>query len=192
MLLAIADPPFPPNLLAASRRTGHGAPSRASRWYGPRGTRSKIKQADIHPEAYAWDQLERHTALLQQLRRDYAGWAIATTMDCVAAGVYDPLPYGTRVLTWVKPNALPPGSRIHTMCEAVLAFPPEGRYAGRGEVPDVLIAAPPNLGFVGAKPPQWTRWVLDALGYDPDQDVVHDLFPGSGAVAAEIAQGTLI
>jgi len=44
----------------------------------------------------------------------------------------------------------------------------------------------------GAKPRAWTRWVLDMLGYDPDVDTVDDLFGGSGAVTAEINQGTLL
>jgi hypothetical protein len=30
------------------------------------------------------------------------------------------------------------------------------------------------------------------LGYNPEEDTVDDLFHGSGAVAAEIAQGVLI
>ena len=60
-------------------------------------------------------------------------------------------------------------------------------------VPDVLRAGVQNRrGFVGAKPPRWTRWVLDLLGYDAETDTVDDLFPGSGAVAAEISQGVLI
>ena len=46
--------------------------------------------------------------------------------------------------------------------------------------------------FVGQKPRQWTRWVLDMLGYDPETDTVDDLFHGSVAVAAEIAQGVLL
>jgi 16S rRNA G966 N2-methylase RsmD len=33
--------------------------------------------------------------------------------------------------------------------------------------------------------------VLDALGYDIEQDVVRDLFPGSGAVGAEVSQTRL-
>lgn len=46
----------------------------------------------------------------------------------------------------------------------------------------------PATGFVGAKPARWTRWVLDALGYDPAEDTVADLFPGSGAVTNEARQ----
>jgi hypothetical protein len=57
-------------------------------------------------------------------------------------------------------------------------------------VSDVLTANPAG-GFVGAKPPAWTHWVLDALGYDAAADTVADLFPGSGGVARAIAQGRL-
>jgi hypothetical protein len=55
-----------------------------------------------------------------------------------------------------------------------------------------VLEANVGRGFAGAKPRAWTRWVLDMLGYDPDEDTVDDLFHGSGAVAAEIAQGVLL
>lgn len=55
----------------------------------------------------------------------------------------------------------------------------------------MLVAAAPRSGFVGAKPQAWTHWVLDCLGYQPDSDMVSDLFPGSGAVAAAIATYTV-
>jgi hypothetical protein len=42
-------------------------------------------------------------------------------------------------------------------------------------------------GFVGAKPDEWTQWVLDAMGYQ-DGDTVDDLFPGSGAVSELIGK----
>jgi len=45
-------------------------------------------------------------------------------------------------------------------------------------------------GFLGSKPPAWTRWVLGLLGYDPATDELTDLFPGSGLVAA-VADGML-
>jgi hypothetical protein len=34
--------------------------------------------------------------------------------------------------------------------------------------------------------------VLDLLGYDAEVDTVTDVFPGSGGVAAEVAQGVLL
>lgn len=65
---------------------------------------------------------------------------------------------------------------------------PAGRR-GRGGPPcsTAIATAAPRAGFTGAKPPAVTRWVLDLLGADPDDEVV-DLFPGSGAVAAAAAQ----
>ena len=96
-------------------------------------------------------------------------------------------------MVWHKPNGMPTGSRIGSTWEAVLVYPPATRRSlrGSGYVRDVLRCAPPASGFAGAKPAAWTRWVLDALGYDQDQDTVVDLFPGSGAVGRAAAQLTL-
>jgi hypothetical protein len=47
-------------------------------------------------------------------------------------------------------------------------------------------------GFAGRKPRQWTEWVLAMLGYCPTHDTVDDLFRGSGAVSATLAQGRLL
>ena len=70
-------------------------------------------------------------------------------------------------------------------------FPqPAGRRGGVADMrrTDVLIAAvTQRRGVVGAKPPAWTQWVLDLLGYQSDEDKVDDLFPGSGDVSAAIA-----
>jgi hypothetical protein len=57
---------------------------------------------------------------------------------------------------------------------------------------------PPFVGsggggrFIGAKPAAWTRWVLDAMTYDPESDEVFDMFHGSGSVTDALSQGTLI
>ena len=85
--------------------------------------------------------------------------------------------------------------RIASRWEAVIVYPPASRRSRRtadAAISDVLRCSPPGGGFAGAKPRQWTRWVLDALGYDPDVDTVVDMFPGSGAVSAEVAQGVLL
>ena len=77
----------------------------------------------------------------------------------------------------------------------MIVRPPTDRLSSRlmgGQIPDLLTCPSPRVGFAGAKPPQWTRWVLDMLGYDAETDVVTDVFPGSGMVAAAIAQGVLL
>lgn len=196
MRLAIADPPYPP-LLSLRHDLADGSArltsrSRARRWYGdgPRAA-SDSPRADFHPAAGDWDDPATHRALLAQLAADFDGWAIATTPD--GLGTYHPLPVGARIMAWHRPNALPGGSRLLSRWEPVIvAVPPErrGRHGGP-RVSDVLSTGAPRIGFAGAKPPEWTRWVLAALGYDPAADTVTDLFPGSGSVALA-ADGMLL
>lgn len=191
MRLAIADPPYPPLFAERSDLAGGAtrltSRSRATRWYGngPRAA-SDSPAADFHPHAAAWDDLGEHRRLLERLAAEYDGWAIATTPDGI--GAYQPLPVSSRIMVWHRPTALPGGGRLISRWEAVIVLVPEGRR-GRdaGErVSDVLTGVAPKAGFVGAKPAAWTRWVLAALGYDPAEDTVDDLFPGSGAVAAAV------
>lgn len=185
MRLCIADPPY----------LGR------SRWYtaGGRGTGTGFtangrmdRPADGHPDARLWDDPATHVALVDRLTR-YDGWAIAMSRDSLP--VYLAAAPHARVCVWHNPAAWPPGGNsIHATWEPVLVNVPAARRTPRPNRPkDVLIATPPrHLGFVGAKPKAWTRWVLDMLGYDPATDTVDDMFPGSGAVTAEIQQGTLL
>lgn len=187
MKLAIADPPYPPIFSERFDVAGDGSRivtrSRALRWYGD-GSRghNDPAPADFHPEANKWDDLGAHRQLMLDLIENYDGWAIATTPD--GLGAYSPLPISARIMSWVRPNAMPGGSRLMSRWEPVIVFAPAARRArGTGmHVSDVLVAAAPRIGFAGAKPPEWTRWVLDSLGYAPGADTVTDVFPGSGSV----------
>jgi hypothetical protein len=177
MRLAIADPPYPPFVGSGGRKT------RASRWYGSGQRSATDRPSDYHPEAHEWDEPARHRELLEHLHRDYDGWAIATSPDGLAA--YGTLPAACRVMAWIKPNGQPGSHRLRSTWEPVIVYVPEGRRSNRTgglNINDTMTANAPRRGFIGAKPPEWTRWVLDALGYDPTNDTVHDLFHGSGAV----------
>lgn len=181
MKLAIADPPYP-----AFNGSG-GYKSRANRWYGDGQRSSTDRPADSHPDASEWDNPNRHRELLDYLLSNFDGFAIATSTDGIAA--YGPLPKSMRIMAWVKPNAQPGAHRLLSNWEPVLLFPPVGRRSNRGGVgaiSDVLRAAAPRTGFTGAKPPEWTRWVLEAMTYNPATDEVVDMFPGSGAVGDAI------
>lgn len=229
MRLAIADPPYPPQYSERRDLADGGtrvvSRSRARRYYGDGPRSGDERPADFHPDAGEWDDPVRHRALLEQLRDEFDGWAIATCPD--GLDHYRPLPIPARLMVWRKLRPAPTAHRIGTSWEPVILYPPEGRRAhprsGTGQTPDVLEAVPlesleeenarlralvaeltgsttpdvltaaaPRLDFPGAKPPAWTRWVLDALGYDPDVDELVDLFPGSGAVATAAAQGVLL
>lgn len=196
MRLAIADPPYPPHV-AERYDTATGTPrlvvrSRARRYYGNGSREQKVLAADFHPAAAEWDDPARHRVLLEELLAGYDGWAIATSMDGLDA--YRPLPPGARTLIWRKLTSTRGGGRIANTMEAVIVYPHHTRRGrAHGQVPDFLQAEPPAKSqFAGAKPPRWTRWVLDALGYDQETDTVDDLFPGSGYVSTEIAQGVLL
>lgn len=185
MRLAIADPPYPPFVGAGGRK------NRASRWYGDGQRSATDRPADRHPDARRWDDPNAHRLLFLELCQDYDGFALATSPDGIE--VYRPFPPDVRIMAWVKPNAQPGAHRLRSCWEPVIIRVPEGRRSnrgGRGQMPDVLTCPAPR-GFIGRKPAEWTRWVLDAMSFDPDTDEVVDLFAGSGAVAAEVAQGTL-
>ena len=181
MRLAIADPPYPPFIGAGGRK------NRASRWYGEGQRSATDRPSDRHPDAASWDDPATHRALLDRLLADFDGWAIATSVDGLAA--YGALPAACRVMAWVKPNAQPGSHRLRSTWEPVIVYPAKGRRSNRngiGSLDDVLIEPAPRRGFIGAKPDAWTRWVLSALLHDPSVDEVVDLFPGSGAVTEAI------
>lgn len=198
MRLAIADPPYPAHVTERHDLADGSARlvvrSRARRYYGDKPDTNRVP-ADFHPNAAEWDRPARHRLLLETLADEYDGWAIATSMDGIDA--YSPIPPGARIMIWRKLTSTRGGARIMNTLEAVIVSPPASRR-GRGEgvaaqVPDFLQCEPPaGAKFPGAKPGRWTRWILDALGYDQDEDTVDDLFPGSGMVTAEIQQGVLL
>lgn len=194
MKLCIADPPYL---------------GRAAVWYGDamalsqrgknQGGTAKIsgpKPADHHPDAHLWDDLETHRSLVQRLIAEYDGWAIAMAHD----NLRDYLPLvpssiPVRIGIWTKPQQMPSGARVLNVYEPVIVRIPEGRRSSTGQTVfprDSVTISRLNNGFPGAKPPAWTRWVLDMLGYDPETDTVDDPFEGSGAVATELAQGVLL
>lgn len=199
MRLAIADPPYPPQV-SERHDTATGVPrlttrSRARRYYGDGSHDQRRFKADHHDEAGVWDDPSSHRGLLEQLMAEYDGWAIATSLD--GLDFYRPLPPGARTMIWRKLTSTRGGGRIALTMEAVIVYPHHtrrGRGPGAaGQVPDFLECEPPSgAKFAGAKPPRWTRWVLDALGYDQETDTVDDLFPGSGYVQTEIDQGVLL
>lgn len=174
MKLCIADPPYL---------------GRAMRWYGEGGCGDGkgSNQADNHPDALRWDNPETHRQLVRDLETTYDGWAIAMSVHSLST--YLPVVgtdsrNGIRVCVWHKPSAITSGSRITNHWEPVLVRVPDGRRgwdSGMERTKDVLVASTPNVGFRGAKPKEWTLWVLALLGYQKG-DVVEDLFNGSGAV----------
>ena len=169
----IADPPYL---------------GRAERWYGPTGCGHGDGEgrASSHEQAYVFDSPDTHRQLVQTLQNDFDGWAIAMSVHSLSTYlsiVETDSRNGIRVAVWNKPSAITSGSRIVNNWEPVLLKIPKSRRGhGKGlTCHDVLTCNPPRNGFIGAKPVEWTLWVMQMLGVQ-DQDSVLDMFPGSGMV----------
>lgn len=181
MRLAIADPPY---LGRADRWYGDGRGSGRTRTDG--GYRGRNgRKPDYHPQAKVWDDPVSHVRLIEQLASDFDGWAVAGHATSTRV-LLDAAPAGAQLAVWSRPNAVPGGGRVVNSWEPVVVFVPKGRRdrSSGMRTRDVLHAPVRRQGFLGSKPPEWTRWVLDMLGYDPSVDEVVDIFSGSGAVAA--------
>ena len=181
MKLAIADPPY---LGRADRWYGDGRGGGRTRADG--NYRRNGRKPDHHPQAAEWDQPERHQQLVAGLERNFDGWAIAGAADSLGV-LLEVAPRTARVAVWAKRNAIPGGARVLNRWEPVLVRIPDARKSRSTGMPvaDVLVGATfTRQGFLGSKPPEWTRWVLSMLGYDPTTDSLDDIFTGSGAVLA--------
>jgi len=189
MRLAIADPPY-----LGKARMFYGAERMDNMNANATARINPTRKADYHPEAWVWDTPEKHQELVDKLVAEYDGWAIAMIPDSLTHYLQW-VPADTRIAVWHDPRVMPTGSHPRRRWEPVLVYAPKGRRRVvdvTNPVGDVLTCPHPSGSFAGSKPPQWTRWVLDMMGYDQDADIVDDLFGGSGAVSNEIAQGVLL
>lgn len=187
MRLAIADPPYL---------------GRAALWYGGKGrTAGRGGRAcgrgpdapEFHEDAAVWDDPEQHKTLMTELSIHWDGWAMAASAKTLGELLPHADDLGARLAIWHVTNAIPDGSRVKSAWEAILYWTPRSRRAGGAgmRTKNVLIAAHPKRGFVGAKPDAWVTWVLDLLGYQADTDEVTDIFPGSGSVT-RVIEGRLL
>lgn len=187
MKLCIADPPY-----LGKAEMFYGARPKANMNAG--GNINRTFKADSHPNAHEWDDPERHQLLVAHLVENYDGWAVAMIPSSLRFYLQW-VPERTRIAVWHDPRVMPTGAHPRRRWEPVLVYPPVGRRRVsdvRLPVGDVLTCPHPSGSFAGSKPRQWTRWVLDMLGHEPEFDEVDDLFHGSGAVASELSQGVLL
>ena len=187
MKLCIADPPY-----LGRAEMFYGATPKANMNVG--GNINVMHKADNHPDAHLWDKPETHQQMVERLVKDYDGWAIAMVPDSLAHYLAW-VPRRTRIAVWHDPRVMPTGQHPRRRWEPVLVYIPDGRRRVVDvscPVGDVLTCPHSQGSFAGHKPRQWTRWVLDMLGYDPETDTVDDLFPGSGTVSNELRQEVLL
>jgi hypothetical protein len=174
---AYADPPYP---------------GKAKKHYGD------------HPD-YAGEV--DHAELIARLEDEFPdGWALSTSATALAqllplcpppisrGAVGGGVRHQFRILSWCKPYAVPGTTGPLYGWEPVILRGGRREKALNPYPRDWLVASPelytlrkkPAGHVVGAKPPDFCRWLFACAGLLPGDELV-DVFPGSGAVAAEWA-----
>jgi hypothetical protein len=124
-----------------------------------------------------------HGDLIRQLVT-FDAWALSLSSPTLKQ-ILALCPDGVRVGAWVKPFAsFKPNVNPAYAWEPVIFS--GGRKRGRN-VPTVRdwCSVPITIkrGLAGVKPDEFSWWIFDLLGMEPE-DEFFDLFPGSGAVSA--------
>lgn len=134
-----------------------------------------------HPEASTWNSPLTHQHLIERLVSEYPdGWALSLS----SPSLRELLPFcppDVRVMAWVKPFAVfKPNVNPAYAWEPVIVRGGRKGDRERATVRDWVSAVITlKKGLVGAKPPEFCRWILDVLGYE-EGDELDDLFPGTG------------
>ena len=145
---------------------------------------------EFHDQAADWDDQETHFMLIERLMDEYPdGWALS----CNPSDLEWLLPYimvDVRICAWVKSF-----HRIRDLVNVQHSWEPvilkEGRVIRnrRPYLRDHLVC-PIALrkGLPGAKPDRFNDWILALLGFNPAEDQIDDLFPGTGGMAEAAAR----
>ena len=130
-----------------------------------------------------------HAQLMARLVDEYPdGWALSLSSPTLPQ-ILALCPDGVRVMAWVKPFAsFKPNVGVAYCWEPVIVSGGRKRTRTQRTVRDYVSA---NItlrkGLSGAKPKEFCFWLFDVLNVQPD-DVVDDLFPGTGAVTSALAE----
>lgn len=138
-----------------------------------------------------WDDQATHLALVARLRDEFPdGWALSCSTPSLR-WLLPACPDDIRVAAWTKPYSAGRRGVAPRYAWEPIIFRGGHAKAGGTYVVD-FISAPfrTRAGLPGAKPAAVCRWILNMLGY-VDGDELVDLFPGTGVMGSEAAQGRL-
>jgi DNA modification methylase len=154
------------------------------------GSAKKI-YGDLHADAARWDDPAEHVALVGRLTDEYDGWVFSCNPKDLR-WLLPACPEDARVASWVKTFHQIRPTTTQYAWEPVIFWGGRKRADRTPMVRDWFQGNATRLrGTPGAKPEAFCRWLLDLLGYE-EGDVVDDLFPGSGVLAAVVGQGVLL
>lgn len=141
-----------------------------------------------HPDAAIWDTKDAHRRLIERLLDEYPdGWALSMNPRDLQWQL--PLmPDDVRVAAWVKTwHQIRPTTTQYAWEPVV--FHGGRRDPKRSPMVRDWLACPVarGQGLRGSKPLEFNLWVLDLLAFDPAEDTLDDLFPGTGGMTKAIA-----
>ena len=136
-----------------------------------------------HPEAVIWDSRDAHIDLVNRLTNDYPdGWVLSCNPSDLR-WLLPACPEDCRLGAWVKTFHQIRRTTTQYAWEPVIFRGGRIDASRKPMVRDWLsCVATRKKGTIGAKPKQFNEWVLLLLGFDASQDVLDDLFPGSGGM----------
>jgi hypothetical protein len=142
-----------------------------------------------HPDSRLWDDPGAHIDLMQQMDRDYDGWALSCHEPSLRHLAPVAAVLGARIAVWVKPfAAYKRNVRVAYTWEPVIWKRAAVRRADEPVSRDHLAESITlKKGLTGAKPEMFCEWVLTLLGYKRG-DLVADLFPGTGVMGRVVAE----
>lgn len=142
------------------------------------------KYVQYHDEALIWDDPKSHQDLITKLMDEYPdGWAVSLSAPSLKTYL-DFCPDDVRVAIWAKTY-----HQIRVNVTIQYAWEPIIWRGGRKTLPlkpmvrdwhSGRIAM--RKGFYGCKPDDFNEYILNLLQFDPNQDELHDLFPGTGGM----------
>ena len=141
-----------------------------------------------HDQASEWDSKDTHINLICRLTNEYPdGWALSCN---------------PRDLTWILPEC-PEDARVGVWAKTWHQIRPTSTQFAwepviwrtvkkdpkRPMVRDWITgAATKQKGLPGAKPHYFNQWILDLLVFNPEEDTLDDLFPGTNGMAAALTE----
>lgn len=127
-----------------------------------------------------------HLSLLRRLESEYDGWVLHTAATPAAIAMLAPLVEhtGARWMAWVKGfAAFKRNVSVAYAWEPVIVKAARKPVVSKRLVMRDWIECPITLrrGLTGAKPEAVCHWAFEMVGARPE-DMMDDLFPGTGAV----------
>jgi hypothetical protein len=149
--------------------------------------KAAIHYGKHHPDAADWDDEQTHLDLIARLCDEFPdGWALSLNSTHLAWQL-PACPGDARVAAWVKKFHQIRPMTVQYAWEPVIWRGGRKDHKRTPMVRDWFASHPTmRRGLSGAKPDDFNRWILDLLNFDPAEDEIVDLFPGTGGMAVTL------